>query len=148
MQITKSIAKIFSSIMLPMVNKSDTDALQSFALTMAIAFPFVFMGLIPWLFSLSVPLWPALLTLVLMLLHIVRPGALYPIYVLWMFIASVLGWLNTKVILGIAYVFLIVPTGIVMQLLGKLQYQKRVNKKSTWVKRETPPTAKNLKEPF
>lgn len=134
--------------MLPIANRQDVDALQNFAITMAIAFPVIFMLLLPWFFNTVIPLWPAVVTLVLMLLYIVKPLWLYAPYWLWMVFASIMGWFNTKIILAIAYCLLIVPTGLIMRALKKLQYRNVNTEHSAWVKRDTKPTKDNLKEPF
>jgi hypothetical protein len=148
MSIFQKIKTAFSSIMLPLAHKDDKDSLQSFAITMAIAFPLVFMGALPWLLESAIPMWPAVISLVLMLMHVFWTQALYWPYVLWMVIASVLGWMNTKLILAIAYCVLIVPTGLVMKALKKLQYKTIDTGKSAWIEREKQPNKDNLKEPF
>lgn len=135
-------------IMLPLASKQDIDVLQNFATSMAVALPAIFMGLLPWLFNRHIPLWPAFLALILMLLYIFKPSWLYRPYWLWMVVASILGWLNTTIILAFAYYLLIVPTGLVMRTLNKLQYRSFEPQQSTWIKRDKPPTKANLKEPF
>ncbi|MFC4699137.1 SxtJ family membrane protein [Glaciecola siphonariae] len=143
-----ALSKPFDSIMLPLAQPEDKDTLQSFALTMAVAFPVVFMLAVPWLFATSVPMWPAVVSLLLMVLYIFNAKMLYVPYVLWMIVASILGWLNTKLILALAYFLLIVPMGICMRLLGKLQYKSIERQKSAWQARSAPITKQNLKEPF
>jgi hypothetical protein len=138
----------FKSLMLPTAGKNDIDALQNFAITMAIAFPVIFMGVLPWLVGTNMPAWPAALSILLMLLYIFVPKALYGPYLIWMVIASILGWINTKIILALAYYLLIVPTGLLMRSLKKLQYRHYEPTQSSWVKREKLPTKENLKEPF
>ena len=140
-----------SSVLLPLASKQDTEALKNFAVTMAIAFPVVFMLVLPWLFSLGIPNWPLYIAMVLTGLYIFKPSLLYYPYVVWMFIASVFGFINTRIILALAYYLLIVPIGLVMQWRKGLQYKhkKQVKKnESAWVVRENAPKKENLKEPF
>jgi predicted membrane protein len=148
MSVLGKIKAAFAPIMLPVSDKNDVDALQSFAITMAIAFPVIFMGVLPWFFGHSMPLWPMVLSLLLMLLHIFWTTALYWPYYVWMVIASVLGWINTKIILAFAYALLIVPTGLIMKALNKLQYKSIASDQSAWIPREKKPNKDNLKEPF
>lgn len=148
MSMLGKIKSVFAPIMLPISDKDDVDALQSFAITMAIAFPVIFMGVLPWFFEHRIPLWPMVLSLLLMLLHIFWTKALYWPYCVWMVIASVLGWINTKIILAFAYAILIVPTGLIMKALKKLQYKSIESGESAWIAREKKPNKDNLKEPF
>lgn len=143
--------KAIKTIMLPLVAKDDKPALRSFAVVMSCAFIGVFMLLLPWLFSHNLPLWPLFIAGALMGLHIAFPAALYYPYFVWMVIASILGWLNTKVILLVIFYLLITPIGVVMHLAGRLQYKHKVTAKSNWVKRECgdyEKDKKRLEEPF
>lgn len=136
------------SVMLPLAPANDLVALRSFALTLSFAFPIVFMGVLPWVFNTAILLWPMYLALIFGILHIFFPKHLYYPYVAWMVIASILGFINTRIVLAIAYYFLIVPTGLIMQALKGLQYQHKIKTESAWVKRNEAPSKQNLKEPF
>ena len=138
------------SIMLPLAGKSDHKALRQFAWQMAIAVPLFFAGLLPWLFERPVHEWPFVISAVLLVSAYILPITLYPIYVVWIIFASILGWTNTQIILGLAYFLLILPLGMVLRMLGKLGYVTRLepNLKSYWIDRTTPPRPENLKEPF
>ncbi len=143
--------KQLQKVMLPLASKDDLSALKSFAITMAIAFPVVFSLLLPWLFSAEMPIWPFAVSIVLGILYLVVPHLLYYPYVGWMVIASILGWLNTKLLLGIIFYLLITPIGVMMKALGKLQYKHRVHKPSNWVTRDDKQSQKQkarLEEPF
>lgn len=140
--------KWFRALMLPVASKRDLSALRSFALTMALAIPFVFMLILPWLFNHAVPVWPVLVSMTLALLQIFKPNFLYPIYIVWMVFASVLGWLNTNLIMMLIFYLLIVPLGLFMRVINKLQFKHRIYENSAWVIREKAPSKENLKEPF
>lgn len=140
-----------TTVLLPFASKNDIEALKSFAVTMAIAFPVVFMLILPWLFNLGIPNWPLYIAIALTGLYIFKPSLLYYPYVVWMLIASVFGYINTRIILALAYYILIVPIGLIMQLRKGLQYKhkKQVKKQvSNWVMRDKAPKKENLKEPF
>ena len=137
-----------SNVMLPLETKHDTDALKSFAISMIVAFPVVFMLLLPWAFSAAIPTWPVYLSFILSGLYIFAPTFLYYPYLVWMIIASILGFINTSLILALAYYLLIVPTGVFMQWRKALEYKPFKSSQSAWVKREKLPNKDNLKEPF
>ncbi|WP_100641068.1 SxtJ family membrane protein [Alteromonas facilis] len=139
----------FLSIRLPMAKPDDKKALRQFALQMGIAFPVIFAVVLPWLFDDPIPLWPFAITFVLFAAATILPVLLYPAYVMWIFVASILGWMNTQLILALVFFLLILPLGLVLRVTGKLSYRdKQSNNDSYWIARERPPKAENLKEPF
>lgn len=139
--------------MLILLKKDDHENLRAFAITMMWVFPAVFMLLLPYVFEQSIPWWPALLSGVLAILYIVRPSGLYYPYRVWMWIALILSWLNTRIILGVAFYGLILPIGILLRIFGKLQYsamsKNKVKNTSTfWIPSDKSKTKSNLKDPF
>lgn len=61
-----------------------------------------------------------------------------PIYKIMMRVSHLLGWVNTRIILGIIFYFMVTPTGLIMKLLGKNFLKRRIekNKGSYWEKKE------------
>jgi hypothetical protein len=53
------------------------------------------------------------------LLGLFLPRSLAPVYRGWMAIGHGLGWINTRIILGLVFYGLITPMGMAMRLLGK-----------------------------
>ena len=51
-------------------------------------------------------------------LGLLAPTVLAPVFKIWMKIGHVLGWINTRIILGILFYGLITPMGVVMRLFG------------------------------
>lgn len=56
---------------------------------------------------------------VLIVLGGILPALLAPIYKAWMWIGHVLGWINTRILLGIVFYGLVTPTGLLFRLMGK-----------------------------
>ncbi|GAA0857439.1 SxtJ family membrane protein [Aliiglaciecola litoralis] len=135
--------------MLTLLKKHDHQGLREFSVTMMWVFPLVFMLLLPWLFEQPIPWWPAIFSGCLAILYFVYPTGLYIPYRIWMAIASVLGWVNTRLILGIAFYLLILPIGLVLRLFKKLQYQhKPAQQDSYWITSEPRKDSVKLKDPF
>lgn len=132
-----------------LLKRDDHAGLRRFGISIGLALPLILMGLLPWLFNYSIPLWPVLIPLWLLPLALVTPGLLYYPYRLWMAVFGVIGIINTYLILSLVFVLLITPMGLVLRLLDKLQYQKRhsVSPDSNW-QHSIAPEAKNLEEPF
>ncbi len=47
------------------------------------------------------------------------PAALRPVFVGWMMLVFPIGWVVSHLLLGIAYVFLFMPIGLVFRLVGR-----------------------------
>ena len=47
------------------------------------------------------------------------PGSLKPVYIVWMKIAFVLGWINTRILLLAMFYLVCAPIGLVLRLMGK-----------------------------
>ena len=132
------------------IQPTDTQALKQFAVTMSWAFPAVFSGLLPWLFEFSIPLWPFIVSALLLSFWLFRPTLIYYPYRLWMLIGGVLGWINTRIILGLSFYILIAPIGLLLRLFGKLQYKSQLptNTGSNYVQPEAKSIKQNLEHPF
>ena len=124
-KIKQGINRYWQAIALPVVSMDNSKALRDFCWQFSLFFVLVFMGLLPWLFAHDIPLWPLVPVSYLMLFGWVYTPAVYPAYRLWMLIASVLSYTNTYILLGLVYFLVLVPLGLVLQVLGKLDYQKR-----------------------
>jgi len=135
------------------VNQVTADSikeLKSFALVMMWAIPLLFIVIIPWLFSTEPKIHSLSVTILFALLYLFYPRGLYPFYRVWMAIAGVLGWINTRLLLGIVFYLLILPIGFVMRTFGKLNYRAKLNSDEStyWIK--TPDNLDNddLERPF
>jgi len=47
------------------------------------------------------------------------PQSLAPIHKGWMWVGHLLGWINTRILLGLVFYGLITPIGIVLRVMGK-----------------------------
>lgn len=66
---------------------------------------------------------------------------LRPLYIGWMKFAFVLGWVNTRVLLGLFFYLILTPIGLILRLTGKDLLGLKIdrNASSYWVKRERKP---------
>ncbi len=63
-------------------------------------------------------LWAFVPAAPLMLLGLVAPNTLGPLFKVWMKVGRIMGWVNTRIILGVLYFGLITPMGVVMRMFG------------------------------
>lgn len=132
------------------IDKNNTEALKQFALTMSWAFPAVFSGLLPWLFNYSIQFWPFAISVMLLALWLLKAQWIYYPFKAWMTITGVIGWINTRIILGLCFYLLFMPIGRLMKLLGKLDYQDKltIDKQSNYRINTVKPDSKDLENPF
>jgi Saxitoxin biosynthesis operon protein SxtJ len=97
--------------------KSDAGELRRFGLLLGALFAFIFSG-IPLLRHHSSPAWPWIAAAALWLTALLAPTGLRYLYRGWTQLGGALGWINTRVILSVLYAVGIVPTGLLMRLLG------------------------------
>ena len=132
------------------VTINSTKELRSFALVMMWAIPLLFIVIIPWLFDTAAKYQVLWLSGLLGGLYLVFPKGIYPFYRVWMFIAGILGWINTRLLLGIVFYLLILPIGFVMRTLGKLHYRAKLKEDSStfWIKNTETLDNDYLERPF
>ena len=66
----------------------------------------------------GIRLWAIGLGGLLIPLGLLMPAVLAPVFKAWMKVGHVLGWINTRIILGALFYGLITPMGVVMRLFG------------------------------
>jgi hypothetical protein len=70
---------------------------------------------------------------------LVIPFALKPVYKAWMVMAVIMGFIMTKVIMGVIFYMIVTPIGFVASIIGKNFLDMKIDKKakSYWMVRET-----------
>ena len=63
--------------------------------------------------------WSLILSGLLVIPALVIPTILRPVFRVWMRIGSVLGWINTRIILAIGFYLVFTPIGVIMRIVGK-----------------------------
>lgn len=76
-------------------------------------------GLIPWLRGRSYPAWPWIVGAVLLGCGAIYPAALRYPFAIWSAAGGLLGWINSRLILGLVFYLLVTPMGLVMKLMGR-----------------------------
>ena len=106
--------------------KVKTRQLRSFGLIVGGVFAFI--GAWPEVYHSASPrLCALILAAVLILPALIFPGSLRPFYLGWMRVSQLLGWINTRVILGVIFYLLFLPVGLIMRLLGKDPMNRKFN---------------------
>ena len=96
----------------------NTRQLRSFGLIVGAGFAVI--GLLPVILRGQPPrMWALIIAAALAAAGVIIPRALRPLHRVWMQLAEVLGWINTRIILLLVFFVVIVPTGAVLRLIGR-----------------------------
>lgn len=108
---------------MPMREAVDTKQLRAFGFLVGGILAMI--GTLPLvLHEEGISLWALLLGGLLMLLGLVWPRLLGPIYRVWMAGGHILGLLNTRIILGVIFYGLFTPARVILWLAGKNLIQR------------------------
>lgn len=55
---------------------------------------------------------------------------LRPVYIVWMKFAFVLGWINTRVLLGVFFYLILTPIGLAMRIFGKDLLDEKMDRRA------------------
>ncbi len=74
------------------------------------------------------------LGLALIILGVVIPSVLKPIYYVWMVFATILGWIMTRVILTVIFYLIVTPIGLIAKIFRKkfLDLSFKTNDTTYW----------------
>ncbi len=123
--------------------------LREFGLIFGGIFVGIFGLLLPWLFGKPFPVWPWYILAFTGGLAIVFPLALKPFFKAWMMFGLVMGWINTRIILGIVFYLVFMPFGLVMKVFGKDLLSRRLDRQaSTYRVVNTEENKSNMENPF
>jgi hypothetical protein len=92
--------------------------IRSFAWIVAAGVVLLFTA-VPWIRGHSPRLWPAPCAVVLVGLAYAAPRLLEPFYRGWMRLGHVLGWINSRIILGAVFYLVFLPIGVIRRAGGR-----------------------------
>src|SRR5690242_6707707 len=104
--------------------------LRSFGLIVASGFSVI--ALIPTVFRGENPrVWAFAIAVALSTLGLISPRVLGPIFKVWMTIGEILGWVNTRVILGLLFYGLFVPIGFILRIAKRDAMRRTFDRNAT-----------------
>jgi len=113
----------------------DRKSLREFGLTLGALF-LVISGIFLFKHKSAYLTYSLIASCVSSIMGLVLPGFLKPVYIVWMRFASILGWINTRIILVILFYLVFTPLGTFMRL-SRIDLLERKNKlDSYWKKKE------------
>lgn len=117
--------------------KTDSKTLREFGLVFAGGL-IVFFGLLipwifdkPWIWQNGGARWPWIGAAAFAAVGLLLPQVLKPVYLLWMKIGHVLGWINTRIILGVVFFVLFAPLALLFRLFGRDPMRRKLEGAAT-----------------
>ncbi len=105
--------------------------LRKFGLTTGAIVAVLFGLFLPWLFNHAWPTWPWVVGVVLWVWAMVLPATLAPVHHGWMKVGHALGWINTRIILGVMFYTVFFLVGLVMKVIGNDPMSRKIDKSVT-----------------
>ena len=105
----------------------DRQELRKFGFVFATGLVLIFGLFFPWVLEKPSPYWPWIVAAVFAGSALILPQILKPVFLLWMKIGHVLGWINTRIILGVVFFIIFAPVALFMRLFGKDPMHRRLD---------------------
>ena len=106
--------------------------LREFGLLIGFGFPFLIGWLIPVLSGHGFRVWTLWVSFIGLLFGMTSPRLLYYPYKFWMKLGLTLGWVNSRIILSLVYMIVLLPLAFVMRLIGYDPLRTKQNKEKTY----------------
>ena len=106
--------------------------LREFGVVVGIGFPVLVGWILSALGGHTFRYWTLWISLPLLFAATFKPSFLYYPYNLWMKLGHVLGWVNSKVILGLVFILVLQPIALIMKFLGYDPLRKKKLNKTTY----------------
>tara|TARA_B100000287_G_C19986305_1_gene524615 strand:+ start:50 stop:451 length:402 start_codon:yes stop_codon:yes gene_type:complete len=92
--------------------------LRDFGILIGFGFPIIIGWFLPAIGGHDFRAWTFWVGLFSLIFAFFKPTSLFYFYKLWMILGFSLGWINSRLILGLVYVSILLPISIVMRMIG------------------------------
>ena len=92
--------------------------LIEFGLVIGFGFPIIIGWFLPTIFGHPFRLWTLGISFLSIFSLLCKPTLLRYPYIFWMTLGHILGWLNSRILLSIIFIFMVMPISIIMKTLG------------------------------
>ena len=106
--------------------------LREFGLLIGFGFPILIGWLLPLLFGHEFRVWTLLVGIPGLILALTSPCLLHYPYKVWMALGHALGWINSHIILGLVFIFVLQPIAYFMRLTGYDPLRRRRSGEKTY----------------
>ena len=113
---------------------SSKKTLREFGLLIGFGFPILIGWLLPSLFGHEFRTWTLWIGVPGLIFGLTAPRLLYYPYRVWMALGHALGWINSYIILGLVFIFVLQPIAYVMRITGYDPLKRRRKGEKTYRK--------------
>ena len=106
--------------------------LREFGLLIGFGFPLLIGWLIPALTGHGLREWTLWVGFIALIIGLTSPRLLYYPYKFWMKLGLILGWVNSRIILCLVYIIVLIPIAFVMRLIGYDPLRRRRKGEKTY----------------
>lgn len=97
----------------------DAKGLRKFGFQTGSIFAVLFGLVFPLLFGFDLPIWPWGLAAILVVWALLHSPSLNPVYIVWMRLGVVMGWVMNKLVLTSVFVVIFIPIGLIMRIIRR-----------------------------
>ncbi len=115
-----------------MKNNISIKQLREFGYLIGLGFPFFLGFFVPFLAGHNFQVWTLWIAIPTLIIGILRPFLLLYPYRGWMFIGHCLGWINSKIILGLVFIFMVQPIALIMKFFRYDPLRKNKSNKTSF----------------
>ena len=126
----------------------DARGLRNFGLTTGAILAALFGIVFPYFLDRPWPVWPWIVFATLAVWGAMAPTTLRPVYRGWMRVGMLLGKITTPIILTLVFVIAIIPTSIVLRLLGKDMMRRKFDRSPSYRVKSKNPSVENMEKPY
>tara|TARA_B100000886_G_scaffold340543_1_gene311046 strand:- start:5923 stop:6318 length:396 start_codon:yes stop_codon:yes gene_type:complete len=111
--------------------KISRKKLREFGYLIGIGIPFLIGTIFPLISGHNIRIWTFVFGIIFIFFAAIKPNILFYPYLAWMKLGFLLGWINSKLILGLIFFLVLQPIALIMKLFGYDPLRlKKSNKKS------------------
>ena len=92
--------------------------LREFGFLIGFGFPIIIGWIMPAISGHFFRSWSLLVGFPILILGIIKPSLLSIPYKFWMKLGHILGWINSKIVLGLVYFIILLPIALIMKIFG------------------------------
>ena len=101
-----------------MKNRIPQKTLREFGFLIGFIFPFLIGWILPLIGGHSFRTWTLFISIPSIILAFIKPILLLYPYRAWMNLGNILGWVNSRIILGLVFLIILQPIALIMRILG------------------------------
>ena len=106
--------------------------LREFGLVIGFGFPILIGWILPSIGGHLFRLWTLWIAIPSLIIGIIKPRLLLFPYQGWMALGHSLGWINSRIILGLVYILILLPIAFIMRAFGHDPLRKKWDRSNTY----------------